>query len=354
MAKKEKKQKTAIQKAIKIISILLIILVIALVAIFTGGYTYINSLIGTMNQEQIDESQIGVSSKSEENLKNYRNIALLGVDTRKDNYETYNNRSDCIIIASINEKNGDIRLISVYRDTYLQVKEYGKDKLDKITHAYSFGGAQNTLLALNTNLDLNIKEYVTVNFDAVIEAVDALGGVTINITNEEIKYINDYIKSLNQLLNRSAKSITKAGQQNLNGIQALAYSRIRYTAGGDYKRTERMRDVLEAMASKAKNLGIGQLINLINLLVPKISTNLSTGDIISLVPTLINGNFTESMGWPYNTKGVTFDLWYGAPVTLESNVVKMHKEIFNDADYEAPETVKKISNDIISKTGYKE
>ena len=203
-------------------------------------------------------------------------------------------------------------------------------------------------------MDLNIKEYVTVNFDAVIEAVDALGGITINVTNEEIKYINDYIKSLNQLLNRSAKNITKAGQQNLNGIQALAYSRIRYTAGGDYKRTERMRDVLEAMASKAKNLGIGQLINLINLLVPKISTNLSTGDIISLVPTLINGNFTESMGWPYNTKGVTFDLWYGAPVTLESNVVKMHKEIFNDADYEVPETVKKISDDIISKTGYKE
>ena len=354
MAKKAKKQKTAIQKAIKIISILLIILVIALVTIFAGGYTYINSLIGTMNQEQIDESQIGVSSKSEENLKNYRNIALLGVDTRKDNYETYNNRSDCIIIASINEKNGDVRLISVYRDTYLQVKEYGKDKLDKITHAYSFGGAQNTLLALNTNLDLNIKEYVTVNFDAVIEAVDALGGVTINVTNEEIKYINDYIKSLNQLLNRSAKNITKAGQQNLNGIQALAYSRIRYTEGGDYKRTERMRDVLEAMASKAKNLGIGQLINLINLLVPKISTNLSTGDIISLVPTLINGKFTESMGWPYNTKGVTFDLWYGAPVTLESNVMKMHKEIFNDVDYEVPETVKKISNDIISKTGYKE
>ena len=307
-----------------------------------------------MNQEQIDESQIGVSSKSEENLKNYRNIALLGVDTRKDNYETYNNRSDCIIIASINEKNGDVRLISVYRDTYLQVKEYGKDKLDKITHAYSFGGAQNTLLALNTNLDLNIKEYVTVNFDAVIEAVDALGGVTINVTNEEIKYINDYIKSLNQLLNRSAKNITKAGQQNLNGIQALAYSRIRYTEGGDYKRTERMRDVLEAMASKAKNLGIGQLINLINLLVPKISTNLSTGDIISLVPTLINGNFTESMGWPYNTKGVTFDLWYGVPVTLESNVIKMHKEIFNDTDYEVSETVKKISDEIVSKTGYKE
>ena len=352
--KKNKTKKTPLQKAIKIISIIIIILVITLVAAFAGGWTYINSLIGGMNQEQIDESQIGIDKETEENLKNYRNIALLGVDTRNDNYETYNNRSDCIIIASINERSGDVKLISVYRDTYLQIKEYGKDKLDKVTHAYSFGGAQNTLLALNTNLDLNIKEYVTVNFDAVIEAVDALGGITINIASDEIQYINDYIKSLNELFKRSSKRITKAGEQNLDGIQALAYSRIRYTTGGDYKRTERMRTVLEAMVSKAKTLGLSQLINLVNLLIPKISTNLSSGDIISLIPTLLKVNFTESIGWPYTTKGITFDRWYGVPTTLESNVIKFHKEIFGNENYTLPEEIKTISDQIVSKTGYKE
>ncbi len=354
MPNKKKKEKTLLQKFIKVIFILIIILIVCLIAVTAGGWTYINSLISGMHQEQIDESQIGVNKQSEENLKDYRNIALLGVDTRKDSYETYNNRSDCIMIASINEKSGDVKLISVYRDTYLQIKENGKDKLDKATHAYSFGGAQNTLLTLNRNLDLNIKEYVAVNFDAVVETVDALGGVKINVTKEEIKYINDYIKSLNELLGRSSKKITKSGEQNLDGIQALAYSRIRYTNGGDYKRTERMRDVLEAMATKAKTLGIGQLMNLVNLLVPKVSTNLSTGDIVSLIPTLLNGNFTDSMGWPYKSEGITFDLWYGIPVTLESNVVKLHKEVFNDEDYKLPDTVKKISDEIVSKTGYKE
>ena len=354
MPNKKKKEKTLLQKFIKVIFILIIILIVCLIAATAGGWTYINSLISGMHQEQIDESQIGVDKQSEKNLKDYRNIALLGVDTRKDSYETYNNRSDCIMIASINEKSGDVKLISVYRDTYLQIKENGKDKLDKATHAYSFGGAQNALLTLNKNLDLNIKEYVAVNFDAVVEAVDALGGVKINVTKEEIKYINDYIKSLNELFGRSSKNITKAGEQNLDGIQALAYSRIRYTEGGDFKRTERMRDVLEAMASKAKTLGVGQLMNLVNLLVPKISTNLSTGDIVSLIPTLLNGNFTDSMGWPYKTEGITFDLWYGVPVTLESNVIKLHKEVFNDEDYELPESIKNISDEIVSKTGYKE
>ena len=156
--KKTKAKKTPLQKAIKFLSILIIVLIISVIALVAGGWTYINSLIGGMNQEQIDESQIGIDEQNEENLKNYRNIALLGVDTRNDNYETYNNRSDCIIIASINERSGDVKLISVYRDTYLQIRENGKDKLDKVTHAYAFGGAQNTLLALNTNLGLNIKE----------------------------------------------------------------------------------------------------------------------------------------------------------------------------------------------------
>ena len=182
---KNKKKKTPLQIAIKTIVIILIILIVGFFAILAGGWTYISSLLNGMNKEQIDENSIGIDEQSMENLKNYRNIALLGIDSREDNYEIDNNRSDCIIIASINEKTGGVKLISVYRDTYLQVKENGNMVLDKVTHAYAYGGAQNTLLALNTNLDLNIKEYVTVNFDAVMEAVDAICGISINIDSEE-------------------------------------------------------------------------------------------------------------------------------------------------------------------------
>ncbi len=353
MSRKNRKKKTKVQKAIKVITIILIILIICVGAVIAGGWTYINSMIGSVNQEEIDENAIGINEDTLENLKEYRNIALLGIDSRADDYGL-GNRSDCIIIASINQSTNDVKLISVYRDTYLQLKENGMTKLDKVTHAYSYGGAQNTLLALNTNLDLNIKEYVTVNFDAVILAVDALGGISINIDSQELSYINSYIDALIKSSGKSSKHITTTGMQVLDGVQAVAYSRIRYTDGGDYKRTERMRTVIEAMVDKAKTLGIGKLTSFVNTILPKISTNMSSGDILSLVPNLMNINFSNSLGWPYTTKGITFDRWYGVPTTLESNVIKLHKEIFEETDYEISEEVKNISNQIVTKTGYKE
>ena len=351
---KNRKKKTGLQIAIKVISIILIIMIVLVLAMFAGGWIYINSLIGKVQQEQIDINQIGIDEQSEKILKNYRNIALLGVDSREDTYETYNNRSDCIIIASINEETKDVKLFSVYRDTYLLLNENGVEKLDKVTHAYVFGGAQNTLYALNTNLDLNIKEYVTVNFEAVMDAVDAIGGVSINLTNEEVKLINTGANIHYKELNRTPRTITKSGMQTLDGPQVLTYSRIRSTDGGDLKRTERMRNVLEAMVNKAKTLDIGKLTNLVNLLLPKISTNLSTNDIISLVPTLLKINLTDNFGWPYKTEGITLDRWYGVPITLESNVIRLHQELFKDEDYELPEEIKKISDQIVAKTGYKE
>lgn len=350
---KKKKRRTKLQKAIKTILVILIILIVCALAIVAGGWTYISSRLDGMKKEEIDENTIGITQNTMNKLKGYRNIALLGIDSRADDYGI-GNRSDCIIIASIKENTSDVKLISVYRDTYLQIVENGATKLDKITHAYAYGGAQNTLLALNTNLDLNIKEYVTVNFDAVILAVNTLDGISINIDSEELKYINNYIDELIRTSGIQSKHITKTGIQTLDGVQAVAYSRIRYTSGGDYKRTERMRTVIEAMVKKAKTLGLGKLNTLANTLLPHISTNISTGSMISLIPTLLKVEFSDSLGWPYNTKGITLDRWYGVPTTLESNVIKMHKEIFDDKDYELPENIKNISNQIVTKTGYRE
>ncbi len=351
--RKNKTKKTRVQKAIKVILIILIVLLVLVGAVVAGGWTYINSMLGQMKQETIDENQIGIDNKTEEKLSGYRNIALLGIDSRADDYGL-GNRSDCIIIASINEETNEVKLISVYRDTYLKLVENGTEKLDKVTHAYSYGGAQNALLALNTNLDLNIKEYVTVNFDAVIVAVDALDGVNINIDSSELKYINDYIDATEQSSGISSSHITKTGMQSLDGVQAVAYSRIRYTTGGDYKRTERMRTVVEAMVKKAKTLGVSQLTKVANTILPRISTNISSSEIVGLIPTLAKINFTDSMGWPYTTKGITLDRWYGIPCTLESNVIKLHKEVFGESDYTLPDTIKTTSDQIVSKTGYKE
>ena len=338
-------------KALRIFLTILLIIIIIVVILAGVAVGFVANKLGKINVEEINEEEVGITVKTKEELSGYRNIALLGIDSRADDYGL-GNRSDCIIIASLDQKTKNIRLISVYRDTYLQLEEKGKTVLDKVTHAYSYGGAQNTLKALNTNLDLNITEYVTVNFDAVIAAVNAMGGVTIDIDSSELKYINDYINATSASSGIKTSQITKTGKQTLDGVQAVAYSRIRYTEGGDYKRTERMRTVIEAMLSKAKTLNIGQLNKLVDTILPRVSTNISGTEIIGLVPSIASYNITDSIGWPYETRGKTIDRWYGIPVTLESNVEKLHKEIFGQSDYVVSDTIKEISNQIIKKTGY--
>lgn len=340
-------------KGLKIFLRVLIVIIVIILGIAIAGYSFVHSKLSKMKTEYIDKTAIGISEEAKDSLKGYRNIALLGIDSRADDYGT-GNRSDCIIIASINEKTKEVKLLSVYRDTYVYVTENGNKKLDKITHAYSYGGAQNTLKSLNEALDLNITEYVTVNFDAVIAAVNALNGVEIDITSEELKYINDYIDATSQSSGIKSSHLSKAGRQTVDGVQAVAYSRIRYTAGGDYKRTERMRTVVTAMAKKAKTLSIGQLNKLADEILPRVSKNIENNDIIALIPSALSFDITESLGWPYNVKGITTTAWYGVPVTLESNVIKLHKELFGQEDYKVSETVKEMNDAIIKKTGYTE
>ena len=172
----------------KILIIVVSILLIVLLGLGMFGIFYIKSKLNKINYVNIDPGQIEVNNevKEEEGLEGYRTIALLGIDSRKDDYGR-GNRSDCIILAILNNKTKEVNLVSVYRDTYLKISGRG---LDKVTHAYSFGGPELALSTLNTNLDLNITEFVTVNFEAVVDCVDAIGGIELDITVEEIKYIN--------------------------------------------------------------------------------------------------------------------------------------------------------------------
>ena len=345
------RKKKKMNKGLKIFLIILLVLVIFILGLGVAGYTFVNGKIGKMQKENIDTTAVGINEETKQELKGYRNIALLGIDSRADDYGL-GNRSDCMMIASINQETNEIKLISVYRDTYVYVMENGTKRLDKITHAYSYGGAQNTLKSLNEAMDLNITEFVTVNFDAVIAAVDSLGGVYIDIDESEIKYVNDYIDATSESSGVKSSHITHSGRQKLDGVQAVSYTRVRYTTGGDYKRTERMRTVVEAMLSKAKTLNVGQLNSFADTILPKIRTNISTSEIWGLIPKLASFKVTESIGWPYDTKGITLDRWYGVPVTLKSNVERLHKEAFEQEDYEASDTVKEMSAAIVKKTGY--
>lgn len=337
------------RKGVKIFGILVLILIIILVAILGGTYWFIQDKLSKLQRIDLKEEELNITSEVEADLINYRNIAIFGVDSRDDNLDR-GNRSDCIIIASLNNKTKEVKLVSVYRDTYVQIEGHG---LDKITHAYSYGSAPLAISTLNTNLDLNIKEFVTVNFDAVAQAVDKLGGVTIEIeSTEELKYLNNYIDETAKVTGKSNEKVPVMGKQTLNGVQAVAYSRIRYTEGGDYKRTERMRTVIEAMAESLKTKNISEINSFIDFILPKVYTNITAADVFSLLPSVTSFKITDSIGWPYETKGITMDRWYGVPITLESNVVELHRQVFQKTDYQVSSNVKSISEAIIQKTGY--
>lgn len=329
----EEKQEKSQKRGLKLFGKIVLVLLILLGIIVGGVFWFINDKLGKLQQIDLKEEELGVSAQVEENLSDYRNIAIFGIDSREDTYAK-GNRSDCIIIASINNKTKEVKLVSVYRDTYVQIEGHG---LDKITHAYSYGSAPLAINTLNTNLDLNIKEFVTVNFDAVKEIIDSIGGVSMSITSEEVSHI---------------AGINQAGTYNLTGEQALAYARIRYATGGDYKRTERMRDVLTAVANKVKTFDISRLNKLVDTVLPKVYTNMTASDIFSILPSAPSFKITKSIGWPYETKGITMDRWYGIPITLQTNVTKLHNEVFEESDYTPSETVKTISDNIVKKTGY--
>ena len=342
MAKKKKKLSAFL--------IAVLVLVIILVIIVGGTFLFINSKLGKIQRVDLNEDDLNVSANVAENLSKFRNIAIFGIDSREDSYSK-GNRSDCIIIASMNNETKEVKLVSVYRDTYVQIEGHG---LDKITHAYSYGSAPLAVKTLNTNLDLNITEFATVNFDSVATAIDELGGVTINIESQaELNYLNNYINETARVTGKSNAKVQGTGKQNLNGVQAVAYSRVRYTAGGDYKRTERMRTVLEAMLNKLKTKNISEINSFVDTVLPEVYTNITAGDIFGLIPSIMDYKVSESIGWPYKTQGITLDRWYGVPVTLESNVRELHREAFGEPDYEPSSTVKEISNSIITKTGYR-
>ena len=346
---KTTRKKSGFLKFLKVLGIIILILILILVGVGIGGYIYINNRLGTMNYVHINKDDIEINEGVEESLNGYRTIALFGVDSREDQLEK-GTRSDCIMLAVIDQKNKKVNLVSVYRDTYLQIPGRG---LDKVTHAYAYGGPALSLSTLNSNLDLNITEFATVNFDSLVDIVNAVGGIKIKITSDEIKYINDYIDATSQIVGKSSLHISQAGTQTLDGVQAVAYSRIRYTAGGDYKRTERMRTVLMAIADKAKTMNVSQLNSLANTILPKVYTNIKSDELLSLLPQAATYSFSDSIGWPYETKGITLDRWYGVPVTLQENVKKLHKEVFGQTNYEVSNKVKTISDSIVKKTGYK-
>lgn len=347
MSKKKSSEASASKKTakriLKAVLIIFVSLTIVAVTSFITALIYLNSKLKKIEYDNLTKSDIYIDNSVDESLSNYRNIAIFGIDARSDTFSR-GNRSDCIMILSLNKTTNEVKIASVYRDTYLDIDNHG---LDKVTHAYSFGEAKLALNTINKNLDLNISEYVAINFDTVRTAVDSVDGIDMNLDAQEVKYINGYINGLNSQFKTSSANITKPGNYHLDGVQALAYGRIRYTDGGDYKRTERMRDVLLAVFDKAQHMDVVKLNNLLDILLPHVRTNISKKEILSMIPSIKSYSVTENFGWPYEVDGRLINkVWYGVPIDLEKNVSMLHKQLFNQDDYTPSETVKNISDSI--------
>lgn len=308
--------------------ILFTILVLVILIIISFIAFYINKL-NKIEYLDVSQEDIEISEGIEEKLSGYRNIVLFGIDDA----DGYKGRSDCIIIFSLNQATNDVKMTSIYRDTYVEVPEHG---YTKINHAYAYGGASLAMSTINRNLDLDIKEFVTINFEVVKQVVDHIGGVELTITSAEATRI---------------PGIESAGTYNLTGEQALAYGRIR-KIDSDYKRTERMRTVISAVLSKAKKMSLIELNNLMDKILPEIQTNIQKTEITSLLTKISSYNIQSSIGWPYEVTGKTIDnVWYGVPKTLKSCVQQLHKELFNEQDYQATAKVNNISSEITKRTG---
>ena len=271
-----------------------------------------------------------------------------------DRRHTGNARSDCIIIASINNDTKEVKLVSVYRDTLLNTED---DTYDKANSAYAVGGAEAAVNMLNRNLDLNIQDYVSVNFLAVADVVDLLGGIDLDLTDEEVVHMNNYCVETSEITGKKYKKIEPevAGTYHLNGVQAVSYSRIRYTEGGDFQRTSRQRLVIEKIAEEAKKADLSTINKIIDAVFPEITTSFTSGEIVKISAGLLQYSIGDNEGFPMDNETPDsipgYQGSYVVPKGLEENVIKLHKFLFPDEDYTPTDTLKEISDHIKDVTG---
>lgn len=256
------------------------------------------------------------------------NIAFFGVDRR---YKNEPSRSDSIMILTIDELHKKIKMSSIMRDTYVDIKEHGKTK---INHAYAYGGPLLAIRTINENFNLDIKNYVTVDFFNLESIIDALGGVSINVRADEINFVNSYMREVANLEKQPFRAVTSTGIQNLDGKQAVAYSRIRYTAGGDYVRTERQRTVLSALLVKVQVIGKLEFPYIVAKLLPYTQTSISSMDIIKLGSTVFASGIKtlDQERFPLDgySKGQTIGkVWYLVP-DINATRLQMQQYIYDD------------------------
>ena len=311
--------------------------IIILVVLMGGLFVY--AKLGNMNYEDLNFENVDVNQSVEENqvMKGYTSIALVGLDSREGELDGDVN-SDTMIIASINNDTKKVKLVSIYRDTYLRVgsNSDGENVYNKANSAFCTGGPEKMMTMMNKNLDLNLKE-------------------------EEIEHLNNYCVETSEVTGMDYTPLKKvAGVHHLNGVQTVAYARIRYTAGNDFRRAARQREVIYKIVEKAKNSSISTLSKVLDKVFPLIKTSLTKPEILQMGMSMLSYDIEDQTGFPFDHLygGVVEDAMDGLdcvlPITLESNVIKLHEFLYPEDSYVPSEEVKTYSQKIIEISGFGE
>ncbi|MFR9239408.1 MAG: LCP family protein [Clostridium baratii] len=315
------KKKMATWKKVVIGIVLIAIIFIA------GGMGYVYHLVSKTNHVELNKDNLGMQQDAANESKEdgIINIALFGIDAPQGQV----GRSDADMILTIDKKHNKVKLTSIMRDSYVNVKGHG---MTKLTHAYAYGGPELALNTLNTNFNLSIDKFITVNFTSLPKIIDTLGGIPVDITVGDLKYINGYIDNLNNIDKTNAPHINKTGEQTLNGIQALAYCRIRYD-GGDQRRTQRQRTILEGVFKKVKAMPATDYPKLLDELLPYVTTNISTTEFLSLGKDVLSTNASSmierKVPCDNHEKGMMLKGVYYMNFDLKAETEELHDFIFN-------------------------
>ena len=341
----------------------LFILEIIVLLLFIGGLYVYGQISAKLDKIDIQETDLQeqdiVTNDQAPQMTGYTTYALFGLDHRSRNEKLNTENSDTIIVASINNDTKAVKLVSVYRDTLLNVKD---DTYSKANAAYALGGPAQAVNMLNTNLDLNITDYVSIDFDALVTVVDCLGGLDIPLSYAEIVHMNNYCV---ETAEETGKSYTPVelpepkpedqeaivGTYHLNGVQATSYCRIRYTASLDMGRTERQRRVIQMIVDKAKKAGLSTIFDIMDQVFPMVKTSVSKTEILKLIPAMIGYCIDETTGFPQDYKFATVKDSVIVPTTLDSNVLKLHQFLYGNTNYTPTQDVLNKSAQIAAIVG---
>ena len=339
----------------------LFVLEIIVLLLFIGGlyvYGQISSRLDKIEQPELKKEKIVVNQEAPK-MTGYKTYVLFGIDTRGEGSQYSAQNSDTMIIVSVNNDTKEVRMVSVYRDTLLNV---GDDTYTKANAAYALGGPEQAITMLNTNLDLDISDYATADFSALVEVVDDLGGLDIPLSYAEIEHMNNYCVETSKLTGKDYTPIEKpepkpedeeaiVGTYHLNGVQATSYCRIRYTASLDMGRTERQRRVLGMLFDKAKIAGLSSIFKIMDDVFPMVTTSMDKTEILQMLPTLIGYSVNDTTGFPSSFKFSNVKGSVIVPTSLESNVIELHKFLYGDEAYTPSATVLANSQRILEIVG---